>query len=417
MSVLRRLWLLPLLLGSACEIDLSEPWEVKEPRLMGARVEVEGDPARTRPRIGERFDVRQYLALPPAREGATFAAGYDVAAALCLAYKAPGGELTCIGEQTLTPRVETLSPYEVRIAGLGLDLASVAAAIQQSGVPGLPSSLDVVQLAEQFDIDRIAVIGALCVDGRAERVPDTSLRETVPSRLFRCVDNDGAVFPDVNAFTLSVLLDLGRSFDGNRNPSFACDTSAPASPCVVAPAAAGEAQVAGPLVLARPASPGAPREVIAWPENAGTLAQLPATSCASLADIPQVRAGSGKHEVRMRFDPSDRERFQYQIRQNGQLQPRDGRESLLVSHAISTGAGELDRFYSQVDADHPDERAEFGFDYEPPRGLTDSDDDLRVPEGGLLVRFYFTLRDERGGVDFTTRDLCLLPPRPAGTVQ
>ena len=411
MNALRCLWLLLLLLASSCAVDLTEAWDVKEPRLMAARVEVQGDPARTRPRIGERFDLRQYMALPPAGDR-PFARRYDVAAAMCLAYKAPGGELTCIGEQALSPGLELVSPYELRITGLALDLGVVAAAIRAAGVPGLPTDLDVPTLAAQFDVDRIAVFGALCVDGRAERVPDTSLRQTVPSKLFRCVDNDGSVFPDVSAFTLSVLLDLERPFDGNRNPTFACDDAESASPCVTGIASEGEANVPGAIVLARPTDPG-PREAVPWSPSPSSLGLLPASPCAALEGLPQVRAGTGKHEVRMRFDPSDRERYHSQVRQNGQLELRAGREALLVSHAISTGGGELERFFSQVDSDDPDHDAELAFDYEPPRGLKDSDEDVLVPAEGQLVRFYFTLRDERGGVDFTVRDLCLLPPSPA----
>ena len=82
-------WLALCVLLSACASDMTEAWEVKEPLLMGARVEVEGEPSRPRPRLGERFAIRQYLALPGPFQ-TPFATRYDMDAALCLGFRSAG---------------------------------------------------------------------------------------------------------------------------------------------------------------------------------------------------------------------------------------------------------------------------------------------------------------------------------------
>jgi hypothetical protein len=401
--------LLAALIASACATDMTEPWEVKEPLLLGARVEVEGAPERPRPKLGERFAIRQFLGTPSPL-GSPLAGRYDMDAALCLGFRSPSGDLTCVGEQELTPSVTVVSDTEVLMSGLALDVEALVRAIAEADLPTLPSTpgggsaFDIP--AALASLDRLALFGALCIEGRVERVPERSVRADPPSALFRCVDNAGVAFPAVSNFTLSVLLDRGRPFDANKNPSLACDPSAPDSPCNAGRALQGEPLVPGSFVIARPAPDDAtPREVVAWlPTEAATAPTW--EGCTADPNILQVRAGSEKHEVRVRFDPSDREPYQFEIAENGVQKVRDGRESVLLSHAISTRGGELERHFSQINGDRSDADAEIRFDYEPPE--PSDDPDARIPPGGRLVRFYFTLRDERGGVDFATRELCLV---------
>lgn len=395
----RRFALLALL--GACAPDFTEPWEVKEPRLLAARVEVEGDPERPRPRLQERFALRHYLALPGPL-ASPLETRYSMGLALCLGFKAPNGELECRGEQDLAPGLSAVSDTELLLSGIGVDLASLLASL---GVAGLPEGIDVNALPELEGLDRLALFGTLCVDGRAERVPGKSVQFDPPSQLFRCVDNAGAPFPDPNPFTISVLLDRGRPIDVERNPSFACDPADLTSACTSGVAVPGEPRVAGPFVFVRPAADDGshPREVLLWP----ALEQPPPwEGCAADPNLLQVRAGGEEHTIRLRFDASDRERYQYEIEVNSENTLRDGRESLLISHALSTQGGELTRFFSLLD--DPDEgEAEISVGYKPPEARDNSEQ--RVPENGRLVRFYFTLRDQRGGVDFATRELCVMP--------
>lgn len=400
---MRRALLLASLL-SGCATDFTEQWEVKEPRLFGARIEAAGDPNRPRPRLGESFAIRQYLALPGPLE-TPLAQRYSMDIALCLGFQTPTGELGCFGEQQLSPVVQTLSENELLIQNLSLDPLAFGI------TPDVLQALDPAIGAELENLDRLALFGALCVEGRVERVPGTSVRSDSPAVLFRCVDNAGARYPDVSPFTLSVLLDRGRPFDQNRNPSFACDPAAPESACTRGLSGPGEALVPGPFVLVRPlpkgAPPEAPRELVAWSPREPSQA-LPWQGCAEDPSLPKVRVGSGDHELRIRLDGSDREPYQYEIERNGTPTIRDAREALLVSSALSTEGGELSRYFSELREDRPDAEAELSLTYTPPpaRGKKAGEP---VAQNGRLVRFYFTLRDQRGGVDFTTRELCLLP--------
>lgn len=398
--------LLMCALASGCAADFTEPWEVIEPRLMGARVEVEGDATRTRPRLTERFSLRQYIA-PPGPSETPLASRYGMDLAICLGVRTPTGELVCVGEQNLDPTVTVVSDTEVLLGGLGLDLSSLP-----TNLPELPMGTDPAMLAELAELDRMVLFGVLCVDGRAERVLERPVQDSPPSQLFRCVDNQSARFPAASTFTISVLLDRGRPFDGNRNPSFACDPAAPDSACTLGVVRDGEPRVPGSFVIARPKQPNVPgREVLAWPARDPAL-PLPWVGCASDETIPKVAAGSDEHTLRARFDPADREQYQYEMESNGVPVLRSDREALTLSHALTEHGGELSRFDSRLRPDEVDGAAEISFAYRPPK---QSDDPAKnIPVVGKLVRFYFTLRDERGGVDFTTRELCLVPAPQRG---
>ncbi|MEY4512623.1 MAG: hypothetical protein RLZZ450_4745, partial [Pseudomonadota bacterium] len=244
--------------------------------------------------------------------------------------------------------------------------------------------------------------------GRAEAVPGKLITTDPPSQLFRCVDNAGAAFPDPNPFTLSVLLNRDRPGDDNHNPLFGCDPAAPQSPCAVGVQHDGEAVVPGSFVLARPKPKkgGGPREVVAWPAIDNNLA-LPWEGCASNPSLLQVRVDSGEHTLRMRFDPSDREQYTEDIDKNGVPTTRDVREALAVTHAATTKGGDVGRFDSLLADDEVDAKAEVSVSYSPPD--TNGKGDHTVPENGRLVRFYFTVRDQRGGIDYAVRELCLVP--------
>lgn len=396
-----RPWLALLPLVSACAVDLTEPTEVTEPRLMGARVEVTGDVTRTRPRLGEAFTLRQYLALPGPLT-TPLASRYSMQLALCLGVKTPTGTLACLGDLRTTPMVTPVNDLELVVSGLTIDPNVLVGAFPAQ-------MLDATALGELMaSLDRIALYGTLCVDGRAEAVPGKTITTDAPSQLFRCVDNMGAAFPAPNPFTMSVLLNRGKPADDNHNPLFTCDPAAPESPCAVGVQRDGEPLVPGSFVLARPKPKknAGPREVVAWPALANNLA-LPWDGCANNPSLLQVRVDSGEHTLRMRFDPSDRERYTEDIDKNGVPSTRDVREALAVTHAATTKGGDVGRFDSLLADDEVDDKAEVSVSYTPPD--TNGKGDHTVPENGRLVRFYFTVRDQRGGIDFAARELCLVP--------
>jgi hypothetical protein len=390
-------WPALLVLVAACAPDFTNPWETSEPRLLGARVEA-ADGA-TRPKLGEPFSLRFGIALPAGNWPTPLADRYGFDVSLCLGFLSSSGVLTCLGEQEFAPTVTPVSDHEVLVSGLSLDLAGLGA------VGITPEQL--LAGAALTDIDRLALFGVFCVDGTPERVSGTTAGEDAPSALYRCLPRPNATFTDATTFSLSVFFDRGVPGEGNRNPSFACDPAAPTSVCNAGAAIPDEPLVPGAFVIAKPEPKRGTgtREVLAWPAR-DPASPLPWDNCAADPSLIQIRGDSGEHSLRVRFDPSDREEFAYSLEANGQPQTRMGREALTLTHQVTLQGGELNRFDSKLDSEDPDDEAEISFRWTPPEK---GEDLSSIPDSGRLVRFSFTLRDGRGGVDFSSREVCLLP--------
>ena len=405
---------------SACDPGLTPAWEIKEPGLYGARVDVleadggtqeaaESDAgterasklSRAMPKFGEAFTIRQYLVQPEALTSSPDQR-YDMKLAVCLGFQAPDGSLVCAGGLDLEVPVTAVSDLELLTAPIAIPaLDTLVAGLDEEIKRFLPQ------------VNQVGVLGAVCVEGKVERVEGKTLEQDPPSELFRCVGNEGSIYPDALAFTTTVWLDVGKDTP-NHNPSFACDSdpAAAASACNQGVAVKLEApMVSGPFVLVGPEDKKKPNEVprpvTAWPAYPRAPELLPWENCAADPDLPQVRVGSGEHLIRVRFDPTDRESYDYEKEEYGKLVLKHAREELMISHAMTQYGGELDRQKSILLEDVEDAKAEIDVPYTPPK--KNPTDKGAVPEGGRLVRFFFALRDQRGGYDFTTRELCLLP--------
>lgn len=378
---------------SACSADLTMPWEIAGPHLYGARVEVVEEPSRATPAFGESFVLHQYVVgaeelTAPKEER------FDMKLAACVGLQAPNGALIC------AKGIDLEVPIEV-VSGAELVTAPIV-------VPAFDLVLPTLTLEEQEllgQINQVAIVGAVCVQGTAERVPGTTLERDAPSELFRCNSRPESIYKEPLAFLTTVSIDNGED-SPNHNPSFACDPAAPESPCNAGVAHEGEMQVAGSIVLVGPKPA---HNVQAWDS---APADLPPTQCKGNA-LPQVHVGSGEHLIRVRLDPSDREAYTYQAEEYGKIVSRDARELIQVSHSLSEFGGKLERYTSVVRGEDEDAAAEIEVAYTPPK--KNPTDEGRVPEGGRVVRFSFALRDFRGGFDFTTRALCLLPPVAPGS--
>lgn len=136
----------------------------------------------------------------------------------------------------------------------------------------------------------------------------------------------------------------------------------------------------------------------AWDAPA-SIDALPLEACAATpasSTMPHVQKDAPQQVLRFTADGADRERYTLA----STVPPTALREVFQVSHFVD--AGELERLFSVVEDD--DEREEVVIDlaYNLPPSAS-------VPPGGMLARFHFVARDQRGGVAFTSRALCVVP--------
>jgi len=127
--------------------------------------------------------------------------------------------------------------------------------------------------------------------------------------------------------------------------------------------------------------------------NALTLdgAAWPAADAAAACsgNVLAVNAGSS-HRLSITLRDADFE----SLLQTTNIEP--ARESLLVSQFSS--AGKLNHAFLSVEADTPADQRAVSWDAPAPTGNEPA-----------LVRFYFVVRDARGGEDFATRAVCVTP--------
>jgi|GEM_PF-3743707 len=405
--------------GAACSTDLTQAWEIVGPHVYGSRIEVEGDPTRSMPRWGESFVMRQYI-VGADELTEPLAQRYDMKLALCIGFQAPDGSTICAPVDTssieMNIPVQTLNANEFLVGPITLPTRE-----------SLLGFLDESSRALLDEVDQLALLGAVCVQGTVVRVPGTSPSTNAPPELFRCDSRADSIYKSALTFLTAVYLDLQKddASTPNHNPSFACDpdpaaaqdacnAGVPLDPTHPADAGApAPPPVTGAIVLVGPRDkkhPDSPRQVDAWPPYPNP-SMLPSVHCADDPLLPKVTLNSGDHNVRVRVDARDRETFTYQAEEYGKEVTKTQREEPFVTIALSQHGGEMERFTSVVSADDSDAEAEISVKYTPPK--KNPKGAFAVPADGRLVRFFFTLNDQRGGYDFTTRALCLLPAPPA----
>lgn len=282
------------LLLVACEDPLKSVELIAEPRVLGARVEVEGEAGRAAPAPGESATATFLLATPELRPSLGFAL------AACPAAARRGSRSSCVGEPFATVASKN---GEADRASLRFEVPDDLAA---SG--------------------RVLLLGVICPDGS-------------PSA-------DGASCDGPEPGTaLQLELELGRDDDANLNPELQADSI--------------------------------DFDDATWP----ALAPV-AGDCAGLG-LPEVDVQS-RHTLTVRLDESDRDPLPRQ----SELDP--ARESLQLSHFIS--AGDVTRAFESVAWDSSALNRQVVW---------------TAPDTPGLVRFWFVLRDLRGGGDFSERAVCV----------
>ncbi len=299
--------LLRSLLGAAflvmgCDDSLKSVSLIEETRVLGARVEVDGDPTRSSPQPGERAQLRLFVAAPDAPARASYALS------LCAVSPVNSGFPNCAG-----------APF-----------ASTLQAEPSTSAPELDFQVPA-------DLDRTATPHGFA---QALVCPNSTTKQAENSAL-SCTDGAGT--------ELNFEFDLGGPDYENHSPSIT----------ERALALDGEA----------------------WLESD------PKAGCPD--GLPAVAAGS-KHSIGITLQDSDFE----PLVQTTAIEP--GREALLVSQFSS--AGKLNHAFLSVSADTA--AADRQVTWEAPAVSA---------HAPTLVRFYFVVRDARGGEDFATRALCVAP--------
>lgn len=319
-------------------------------RLLGARVEVEGDPSRATPRPGERAEV-SFVAVHPTLEGVN-----DTVQTMLVSCTQPGrytgGVPVCqeFLDAALGGAVDVQSVLDIAQKFRCLDIAEgfyevgTVAIRCIDGDPSIP-----IRVAPSFEADELLYRGIVCEDGNAYVDPFDPL-------LFGCDRNEGETFR-VHG-TVTVQHDAA---DANHNPSLA------------------DAE----LLLGNPGEEGGRAWDFVAPEA------FPAEDdCWEGADAAGLlRADSfGNHQITVRYDASAREEV------DGE--PEDVEISLFAT------AGELGQRFVLFDAGSIAEDGIFEdtVSWTPP---------LELESRSQIVRFFFTVLDRRGGFDWTTRAICL----------
>jgi hypothetical protein len=295
---------LALAMSAGCDDPLKEVERIESVRVLGARVEVTGEPERAAPAPGESTSVSWLVAAPE-----PLALGWTLG--VCVAEENNLGLTSCA-----EPPFAELAQTEP-----GLDAPRIELEV--------PADIDPVVTP------RLAVLGVICPEG----APEGSLDQA------RCTGADPGT-------AVSLELELARADDVNMNPGFAD------------PALALDGED--------------------WPD-----ADLASEPCAG-AGLLEVAAGSARHLVRIDVRDDARDPVQPVIEDDPL------REELRISH-FSTDGGFTRAFTALAAADVANS-VEVPWDAPP-----------AAPEGGQLARFWFVLRDLRGGSSFVTRSLCVVP--------
>ncbi len=297
-----------LLLVAACGDPLKPPGLIEEPRVIGGKVEVDGEPRCAWPAPGEGATVRWLV-------------GYS-------AQKVPmtWGLLVCPG-----------LPQSMGVAECaGAPLATAVNEAPSTESPSLHFELPGADALA--GIERALALGVLCSNG----VP--VLRDSI-------IDS-GCSDPAAPPLKFSLEIGIERDGEGNHNPNLSAATVALDDEIWAAAEPAAEA----------------------------------GSGCQGGEARPAIVAGSGAHRISITTSAADREPI-----------PDEGRREPLELTVLVTG-GDLDRPYGVIEGDAESDRLEFAWDA-PAEAAAD----------GTLVRVYMVGRDQRGGLDWAERALCVVP--------
>jgi hypothetical protein len=354
-------------LGAACADDLPKPTLIERMRSLGASVSVVGDETRATPMPGESVRLSFATVFPETDQ--TIDRGQLMLVGCTAPDRYTGGLPIC---QELIDAVESgnvdgslfAAPDQIKcsdIPGGRQTFAGVTVACVR-GEPSLQ-----LQVPRDFSGQAAMYLGVLCEEG------DAFFDPTLPE-LFGCDDNDGETLPLTGTYPV-----VRRDQDVNHNPDISKLSI--------------EME---PFIEWRPIDP----EVAAMlPED---CAAATATSSTMPADPLFPGVDVGAHELTLRFPGNERERVQGE--------PDEPFESLEI--AVHATFGEMERavtLFTDESETYGSKVGQVPIDTDPPWLEEDInwDPENDVPVTGQLVRFFVTVRDQRGGFNMSTYAACV----------
>jgi len=336
-----------LWLLAGCDSDLPRATEVVSMRSLGARLEVLDDEARTTPEPGERLRVSVPIVFPTLDRDAGELRSMFVG---CTAPdRFTGGMPICQELIDAALAGEELNDALPMIEGERLrcsDLQPPRRAQREAVSLQCVNEAPapILDVPANFEADAMLMLGVICQRGDPYIEPLDPL-------LFGCEDNDDGEIVRVQG----ILTVQQRAGDRNLNPNLDALT-----------------------VL---------REGVEWlapdpemlPPEEGCEDDVPAGDPALHSVVP------GTHVITLRYDGDAREEV------DGE--PED------LELTVYTTAGEMERRFTVFEGTESG-TLEGTLDWDPPKPAD-------IPTGGQLVRFFITLRDQRGGFELTERVVCL----------
>lgn len=342
---------------AGCDTDLPRATEVVSMRVLGARLEVVGDETRTTPRPGEQLSVTLATVFPEVDRH------LEDAQSLFIGCTAPdrftGGVPICqeiidavVADEDVADALPMVEGERLRCSDLQPPRRAQEGAVSLACISDEPSV--VLDVPESFAADELLLLGVICERG-------DPFIEPLDPLLFGCADLGGGELVRVQGiFTVRQ-----RESDENHNP----DLDA--------------------LSVLREGQPWAPAPADLPPEE----------NCEGsvTGDDPALhRVVPGEHRITLRYRPDARE--------ENEGEPEN------LELTVYTTLGEMERRFTLFEGDEmPDEETgllQDELNWEPPL-ILDPDPDDRDVIGSKLVRFFITLRDQRGGFAITERALCL----------
>lgn len=340
-------------LAFGCADNLPKATEIVHMRVLGAKLQVVGDESRSTPKPGEQVKVA-FDTVFPTQKGSTKNAQMML--------------ITCTAPTRFTGGIPICQEFlDAAQGGNTMDVQSALAMGGQSQLrcaqlPGPRVEVGGVAVqclagepdptlivSKNFSAARMLFLGVLCEKG-------TPLFDVNDPALFSCEHDSGETVRVNGLITIQHDKD-----EANHNPSLSDLT----------------------IVMDPYTKPWLPNDDLPADNNCRSAEQPEQTQPLTLP-----YADPGTHKLLLSYEADAREKH------DGEL------ETLELT--IYTTAGEMERRFTLWNPDDPTHKGklEADLDWDPPGA-----DEL--PSGGKLVRFFITLRDQRGGFDFGERAACV----------